>query len=73
MVFAWAFVLAEYAASQEHGWGSKYILIHLTIHMPDLHAVYMANIWNGFDSAFIVIFFIYFGLRVGGLASDDGL
>jgi len=28
--------------------------------------------WNGFDTAFIAIFLIYFGLRMKGLLSQDG-
>jgi hypothetical protein len=28
--------------------------------------------WNGFDVAFIAIFFTYFGLRVKGLFTQDG-
>jgi len=31
------------------------------------------QVWNGFDSAFIIIFFIYFGLRIKGLASGEGM
>jgi hypothetical protein len=30
------------------------------------------QVWNGFDSAFIVIFFIYFALRIKGLTSGEG-
>jgi hypothetical protein len=28
--------------------------------------------WNGFDTAFIAIFFTYFGLRMKGLFGEDG-
>ncbi|KAG8769698.1 hypothetical protein FRC15_004441, partial [Serendipita sp. 397] len=31
----------------------------------------MANMWNGFDNAFIAIFLTYFGLRVKGITSQD--
>lgn len=31
-----------------------------------------SQVYNGFDSAFIVIFFIYFGLRIKGLTSGEG-
>ncbi|PVF95960.1 hypothetical protein CPB86DRAFT_763124 [Serendipita vermifera] len=33
--------------------------------------IYMADMWNGFDTAFIAIFFTYFGLRMKGLFGDD--
>ncbi|CCA70295.1 hypothetical protein PIIN_04234 [Serendipita indica DSM 11827] len=33
--------------------------------------IYMADMWNGFDNAFIAIFFVYFGLRIKGLLSGD--
>ncbi|KAG8817003.1 hypothetical protein FRC18_000730 [Serendipita sp. 400] len=33
--------------------------------------IYMANMWNGFDNAFIAIFLTYFGLRVKGITSQD--
>ncbi|KIM33297.1 hypothetical protein M408DRAFT_326068 [Serendipita vermifera MAFF 305830] len=33
--------------------------------------IYMANMWNGFDTAFIAIFLTYFGLRMKGLLSQD--
>ncbi|KAF8313679.1 hypothetical protein DL93DRAFT_2113916 [Clavulina sp. PMI_390] len=32
---------------------------------------YIANMWNGFDLAFIVIFLLYLGLRIHGLSSHD--
>jgi hypothetical protein len=31
------------------------------------------QVWNGFDSAFIVIFVIFFGLRIKGLTSGEGM
>ncbi|PPQ65270.1 hypothetical protein CVT26_000230 [Gymnopilus dilepis] len=33
--------------------------------------IYIANIWNGFDFAFIVIFFAYLTLRIQGLHHGD--
>jgi hypothetical protein len=29
--------------------------------------------WNGFDTAFIAIFLTYFGLRMKGMLSQDGV
>ncbi|KZS92531.1 hypothetical protein SISNIDRAFT_429191 [Sistotremastrum niveocremeum HHB9708] len=54
MVFAAAFLLEEYNASQEHGW-----------------RIYFASIWNIFDATSIVIFIVYFVLRIRGIASHD--
>ncbi|TFK75140.1 receptor-activated Ca2+-permeable cation channel [Pluteus cervinus] len=33
--------------------------------------IYIANVWNVFDFSFIVIFFVYLGLRTKGLSDDD--
>ncbi|KAH7928247.1 hypothetical protein BV22DRAFT_1126692 [Leucogyrophana mollusca] len=33
--------------------------------------IYIANIWNVFDSSFVLIFLAYIGLRIRGLLSDD--
>ncbi|KAF9777364.1 hypothetical protein BJ322DRAFT_465771 [Thelephora terrestris] len=33
--------------------------------------IYLANMWNVFDSSFILIFFLYIVLRVKGLATGD--
>ncbi|KAL0569007.1 hypothetical protein V5O48_012959, partial [Marasmius crinis-equi] len=33
--------------------------------------IYIANMWNVFDTSFVVIFFVYLGLRVSGLAYDN--
>ncbi|TDL25527.1 receptor-activated Ca2+-permeable cation channel [Rickenella mellea] len=54
LIFALAFVLAEYTASREHGW-----------------SIYIASMWNVFDTAFIVIFLAYFAFRVKGLLDGD--
>ncbi|KAG2147693.1 hypothetical protein DEU56DRAFT_785454 [Suillus clintonianus] len=54
LVFAIAFTLQEYAASNEYGW-----------------TIYIANIWNVFDTSFVIIFLGYLVLRVKGLWDDD--
>lgn len=33
--------------------------------------IYIANMWNAFDFSFIVIFLVYFGLRIKGLHNND--
>ncbi|PPR00897.1 hypothetical protein CVT24_000382 [Panaeolus cyanescens] len=33
--------------------------------------IYIANLWNGFDFAFIVVFIAYLSLRVRGLSHDE--
>ncbi|KAH9856662.1 hypothetical protein C2E23DRAFT_772105 [Lenzites betulinus] len=33
--------------------------------------IYIANLWNVFDSSFIVIFLVYLGYRIKGLAHND--
>ncbi|KAF9048651.1 receptor-activated Ca2+-permeable cation channel [Panaeolus papilionaceus] len=33
--------------------------------------IYIANLWNGFDFVFIVIFIAYLSLRIRGLSSDE--
>lgn len=73
IVFAWAFALGEYAASQEHGWGIY--MASVRKYYPDFTFLIdngPLQVWNGFDSAFIVIFFIYFCLRIKGLTSGEG-
>ncbi|KAF8638246.1 hypothetical protein AX17_002268 [Amanita inopinata Kibby_2008] len=54
IIFAAAFTLEEYTASNEHGW-----------------IIYIANMWNVFDFAFIIIFLGYIVLRMKGLSNDD--
>ncbi|KAJ7104262.1 receptor-activated Ca2+-permeable cation channel [Mycena belliarum] len=54
IVFAAAFALEEYTASNEHGW-----------------IIYIANMWNVFDSSFVVIFLCYIVMRIKGLSSGD--
>ncbi|KAF7312239.1 hypothetical protein MIND_00236900 [Mycena indigotica] len=53
-VFAAAFALEEYTASNEHGW-----------------IIYIANMWNVFDTSFVVIFLCYLGMRIKGLVYSD--
>ena len=75
IIFAWAFALGEYAASQEHGWGIYMASVRKYL-SGFLFSFLMPNgplqVWNGFDSSFIVIFIIYFGLRIKGLTSGEG-
>lgn len=33
--------------------------------------IYISNVWNAFDTSFVVIFFIYLGLRIKGLILHD--
>ncbi|KIY63536.1 hypothetical protein CYLTODRAFT_426026 [Cylindrobasidium torrendii FP15055 ss-10] len=33
--------------------------------------IYIANMWNAFDAAFLGVFFIYLGFRIRGLVSGD--
>ncbi|KAI6103885.1 hypothetical protein EDD16DRAFT_1715085 [Pisolithus croceorrhizus] len=33
--------------------------------------IYMSNVWNVFDTAFVVIFFVYLVLRIKGLVDND--
>ncbi|KAG9039905.1 hypothetical protein FRB95_004377 [Tulasnella sp. JGI-2019a] len=54
VVYAFGFLLDEFAAMQEHGW-----------------RVYVANMWNGFDLAFISLFLLYFGLRLRGVLTHN--
>ncbi|EJD07018.1 receptor-activated Ca2+-permeable cation channel [Fomitiporia mediterranea MF3/22] len=54
IVFAFAFLLEEYAQAREHGWG-----------------IYIASMWNVFDTGFLLIFLVYFSLRVRGLVRGD--
>ena len=76
IVFAWAFALGEYAASQEHGWGIY--MASVRKNFPEFFFPFLIDsgslqVWNGFDSSFIVIFIIYFGLRIKGLTSGEGM
>ncbi|KAJ7475729.1 receptor-activated Ca2+-permeable cation channel [Mycena latifolia] len=51
IMFAAAFALEEYTASNEHGW-----------------IIYIANMWNVFDTSFVLVFLCYIGMRIKGLA-----
>ncbi|KAF7327794.1 hypothetical protein MKEN_00359200 [Mycena kentingensis (nom. inval.)] len=53
-IFAAAFTLEEYTASNEHGW-----------------IIYIANMWNVFDSSFIAICLIFTFMRIKGLLHND--
>ncbi|KAJ7052582.1 receptor-activated Ca2+-permeable cation channel [Mycena amicta] len=53
-IFAAAFTLEEYTASNENGW-----------------IIYIANMWNVFDTSFVLIFLCYAGMRIKGLAYSD--
>lgn len=33
--------------------------------------IYMSNVWNAFDTSFVVIFLVYLGLRIKGLVTND--
>ncbi|KAK7043585.1 hypothetical protein VNI00_008196 [Paramarasmius palmivorus] len=33
--------------------------------------IYIANMWNAFDTAFVIIFLVYIGFRVSGLVNGD--
>ncbi|KAG1718614.1 hypothetical protein EDD22DRAFT_941773 [Suillus occidentalis] len=62
LVFAIAFTLQEYTASKEYGWASQYMFsCHILI--PD--------IWNVFDTSFVIIFLGYLVLRAKGLWDDN--
>jgi len=54
LVFAFSFLLGEYASTREHGW-----------------QIYIANMWNVFDSAFLLVFLVYFVLRMKGLWQNN--
>ncbi|PFH52912.1 hypothetical protein AMATHDRAFT_138783 [Amanita thiersii Skay4041] len=54
IIFAAAFTLDEYTASNEHGW-----------------IIYIANMWNVFDFAFIIIFLGYLVLRMQGISNGN--
>ncbi|KAH7884627.1 hypothetical protein F5I97DRAFT_2038545 [Phlebopus sp. FC_14] len=49
LLFAAAFTLQEYTASNEYGW-----------------IVYMSNVWNVFDTLFVLVFLVYVSLRIKG-------
>ncbi|KAF7323041.1 hypothetical protein HMN09_00084000 [Mycena chlorophos] len=53
-IFATAFALEEYTASNEHGW-----------------IIYIANMWNVFDTSFVLIFICFAVMRIKGLATGD--
>ncbi|KAF9810730.1 hypothetical protein IEO21_06822 [Rhodonia placenta] len=64
IIFATAFTLEEYTASKEHGWG--------TVLTDDvIETVYIANMWNVFDTSFVVVFLTYLGFRIKGLVHHD--
>ncbi|EED84303.1 predicted protein [Postia placenta Mad-698-R] len=64
IIFATAFTLEEYTASKEHGWG--------TVLTDDvIKTVYIANMWNVFDTSFVVVFLTYLGFRIKGLVHHD--
>ncbi|KAG1773581.1 hypothetical protein EDD22DRAFT_858515 [Suillus occidentalis] len=62
LVFAIAFTLQEYTASKEYGWASQYMFsCHILI----------SDIWNVFDTSFVIIFLGYLVLRAKGLWDDN--
>ncbi|KAL5526362.1 hypothetical protein ACEPAF_8085 [Sanghuangporus sanghuang] len=72
VVFALAFLLDEYAQAREHGWSSKpKRTSYDIINSPRASVVYMASMWNVFDTVFLLIFLTYFGLRIKGLVQAD--
>ncbi|KAL0954798.1 hypothetical protein HGRIS_003745 [Hohenbuehelia grisea] len=59
-------------------WEVTFILFALSFALQEYTAstehgwiIYIANMWNVFDTSFILIFFSYLGLRIHGLSHDE--
>jgi hypothetical protein len=69
IVFAAAFTLEEYTASTEHGW--IIYIANARSFVSFLRPANFLQMWNVFDTSFVVVFLCYIGLRIKGLAYGD--